>query len=137
MKKNNGITLIALVITIIVLLILAGVSIAMLTGKNGILTQTENAKTATAEAEIKEVINMALSGEYTNLVTTGLLSGETSEPWTATTQDEIRTVNGLDTTYTATPRTAEDDETVLTITKGGKTGTITYADGKYTMNTVK
>ena len=41
MKKTNnkGITLIALVITIIVLLILAGVSIAMLTGKNGILTQ--------------------------------------------------------------------------------------------------
>ena len=40
MKKNvHGITLIALVITIIVLLILAGVSIAMLTGQNGILTQ--------------------------------------------------------------------------------------------------
>ena len=38
-KKNNGITLIALVITIIVLLILAGVSISMLTGQNGILTR--------------------------------------------------------------------------------------------------
>ena len=34
-KKNNGITLIALVITIIVLLILAGVTIATLTGENG------------------------------------------------------------------------------------------------------
>ena len=43
-KKNNGITLIALVITIIVLLILAGLSIAMLTGQNGILTQAQNAK---------------------------------------------------------------------------------------------
>ena len=37
--KENGITLIAWVITISVLLILAGVSIAMLTGNNGILTQ--------------------------------------------------------------------------------------------------
>ena len=37
-KKQTGITLIALVITIIVLLILAGVSIALLTGNNGILT---------------------------------------------------------------------------------------------------
>ena len=38
-RNNTGITLIALVITIIVLLILAGVSIAMLTGNNGILTR--------------------------------------------------------------------------------------------------
>ena len=41
--NNKGITLIALVITIIVLLILAGVSIAMLTGENGILHQAQNA----------------------------------------------------------------------------------------------
>ena len=43
MKKNQGITLIALVITIIVLLILAAVSIATLTGENGILTQAGRA----------------------------------------------------------------------------------------------
>jgi len=57
MKKSmreNGITLIALVITIIVLLILASVSIAMLTGNNGILTQAKNAKEATEEAAQKE-----------------------------------------------------------------------------------
>ena len=40
-KSTKGITLIALVITIIVLLILAGVSIAMLTGDNGILSQAK------------------------------------------------------------------------------------------------
>ena len=45
LNKNKGITLIALVITIIVLLILAGVSIAMLTGQNGILSQAQNAST--------------------------------------------------------------------------------------------
>ena len=49
-QYSTGITLIALVITIIVLLILAGVSIAMLTGQNGILTQASNAKQATEES---------------------------------------------------------------------------------------
>ena len=53
-KKQTGITLIALVITIIVLLILASVSIAMLTGNNGILTQAKNAKEATEKADEKE-----------------------------------------------------------------------------------
>ena len=53
-QNNRGITLIALVITIIVLLILAGVSIAMLTGSNGILTQASNAKQATEESTEKE-----------------------------------------------------------------------------------
>ena len=53
-KEKSGITLIALVITIIVLLILASVSIAMLTGNNGILTQAKNAKEATEKAAEKE-----------------------------------------------------------------------------------
>lgn len=62
MKKNqSGITLIALVITIIVLLILAGVSIAMLTGDNGILTKATTARTETRDAEIKEAISLATS----------------------------------------------------------------------------
>ena len=60
--KENGITLIALVITIIVLLILSGVSIAMLTGENGILTQAHNAKEETTVAEEEEKINMAVAG---------------------------------------------------------------------------
>ena len=44
MRKNRGITLIALVITIIVLLILAGVSIASLMGENGILRKSDEGK---------------------------------------------------------------------------------------------
>ena len=54
MKKNKGITLIALVITIIVLLILAGVAIAMLSGENGILRKAAEAKTKTEEAQKEE-----------------------------------------------------------------------------------
>ena len=56
---NKGITLIALVITIIVLLILAGVSIATLTGENGILTRANDAKISTEIAEEKEKIELA------------------------------------------------------------------------------
>ena len=53
-NTNNGITLIALVITIIVLLILAGVTIATLMGDNGILTKANDAKRETEIAEVKE-----------------------------------------------------------------------------------
>ena len=53
-KESRGITLIALVITIIILLILAGVTIATLTGENGILTQAQNAKRETTKAEAEE-----------------------------------------------------------------------------------
>ena len=60
-RKEKGITLIALVISIIVLLILAGVSIAMLTGDNGILTQAQNAKNKTEEAEEMEKIQLSVN----------------------------------------------------------------------------
>ena len=53
-NNKKGITLIALVITIVVLLILAGVSIAMLIGENGIVTQANKAKKATEEATKEE-----------------------------------------------------------------------------------
>ena len=53
-KRNKGITLIALVVTIIVLLILAGVSINMLTGENGIIRRAGEAKSATEVANEKE-----------------------------------------------------------------------------------
>ena len=52
--KQKGITLIALVITIIVLLILAGVTIATLTGENGILTRASEASIETRGATVEE-----------------------------------------------------------------------------------
>ena len=66
MKNNKGITLIALVITIIVLLILVGVSIAMLTGDNGILTKSTESKEETYLAEVLERVNMELNAQLTN-----------------------------------------------------------------------
>ena len=60
LRERKGITLIALVITIIVLLILAGVSIAMLTGQNGILTQAQNAKTTNENKSAEEKVKLAI-----------------------------------------------------------------------------
>ena len=70
LKERKGITLIALVITIIVLLILAGVSIAMLTGQNGILTQAQNSKQATEKAEVKERVQTDIVGVQTETEST-------------------------------------------------------------------
>ena len=63
-KEAKGITLIALVITIIVLLILAGVTIAALTGDNGILGKANEAKTTNDEEKAKEQIKIAVMGSY-------------------------------------------------------------------------
>ena len=64
-QKNKGITLIALVITIIVLLILAGVTIATLTGENGILTKAGEAREQTEIAEVKELARTDVMGVQT------------------------------------------------------------------------
>ena len=68
LHKMQGITLIALVITIIVLLILAGVTISTLTGDNGILTQATNAKIMTEISQLKEEIDLYVVGEELNSV---------------------------------------------------------------------
>ena len=64
--KNKGITLIALVVTIIVLLILAGVSIATLTGENGILKRAAEAKEKTETAQKEEEKTLEKLERYVN-----------------------------------------------------------------------
>ena len=58
MNRNRGITLIALVITIIVLLILAGISISMLSGDNGLLNRTTEARERTIHANVFEQLQL-------------------------------------------------------------------------------
>ncbi len=70
-NKTGGITLIALVITIIVLLILAAVSIATLTGDNGILTKVQNASKRTKEETEKEQIKVAYDAALTDKMAEG------------------------------------------------------------------
>ena len=95
-KQTKGITLIALVITIIVLLILVAVSIAMLTGENGILTKASTAKEQTTEAEFEEQVKIAVMSAKANtkgkidktLLKTELekITGITGVPENATTE---------------------------------------------------
>ena len=57
-KNKKGITLIALVVTIIVLLILAGISISMLKGDNGIINQASDSKLETRAGNVKENVDL-------------------------------------------------------------------------------
>ena len=65
-KQNNGITLIALVISIIVLLILAGITIVTLTGDNELLTKAGEVKNTSKVAEIMERIQVSVISSKTN-----------------------------------------------------------------------
>ena len=65
MKRGiRGITMIALVITIVVLLILAGISIAAITGDNGIITKSDEAKIETEISQYKEQLEVIKHEEY-------------------------------------------------------------------------
>ena len=66
MKNQNGITLIALVITIIVLIILAGVAIAMLSGDNGILNKATQAANTYDQKDLEEATKLAIGEIMTN-----------------------------------------------------------------------
>ena len=63
-ERQEGITLIALVVTIVVLLILAGTSIAMLTGDNGIITNAQKSQMENTKSEVIEKMNMAYNAAY-------------------------------------------------------------------------
>ncbi len=67
MKRQNGITIIALVITIIVLLLIAGITISMLTNENGILNMANEAVQKSKLAALKEEFEVNTAFEYNNL----------------------------------------------------------------------
>ncbi len=102
-RKNEGITLIALVITIIVLLILAGVTIAMLMGDNGILTKATEAKNDQADATVEEAVEL-LWNEYQLEIKSS--SNERVEESTKIASTEITKIQGEETNYLATTATS-------------------------------
>lgn len=107
MRNQNGITLIALVVTIIVLLILAGISIAMLTGSNGILTRGREARTETNNAEIAERINMELNAIAADV----MASDNTIKDFTQSKHTKVNIEGNLGANFTA-----EVTTTKITIT---------------------
>lgn len=111
-KKERGITLVALVVTIVVLLILAGVSISMVLGNNGIVTKAKSTQVEQNKAYGKEVIESALKS-----VQIDILSGKKT---TATATDVVTAI------YNKTPDGTEEfkagtDGKSVTYTKDGKT----------------
>ena len=118
-KSTKGITLIALVVTIIVLLILAGVSIAMLTGNNGILTQGKRAKEETTVGHEKEAVQMAYAGAKAKKL---------GEEVTAEDVNEQLTINGENATAT------EGTNKIIVTFTSGKVYTIDQS-GKITQKT--
>lgn len=123
MKNQKGITLIALVITIIVLLILAGVTIAMLTGENGILTKAKTADADTKNAEVAERINMELQAFKTDILANGSIQADTARK--AETNLNLKE-NAIDTS-----------KNPVVISYEGKTGSIYTQDVPNTENTSK
>ena len=101
--KNGGITLIALVITIIVLLILAGVTIATLMGDNGILTKATDAKNEQADGTVKEAMAL-LWNEYQLEIKSS--SNEGVKESTKIASTEIRKIQGEEANYLATTATS-------------------------------
>ena len=134
MKSNKGITLVALVITIIVLLILAGVSISLVVGDNGVLTQSKNAATATKKADVEEALGRAISGAQTTFMSKKAqgdteVNGKTFFDWLDNNKLNAIKENGYTITYQITESTHDG-----TITKSGDKTSYTFTlaqDGNY------
>ena len=134
LKRNKGITLIALVVSIIVLLILAGISINMLTGENGILNRAVEAKEKTGKTQTEETVKLSVTDALTqglgsltdanlktalnNNIGAGKyeISGDATSGWTVT-------VNGKEYKIDSTGKIEE------TTTGGGETGTLPTGEG--------
>ena len=134
MKSNRGITLVALVITIIVLLILAGVSISLVVGDNGIMTRAKDAGTKTNEADALESFKLSVAS-LTTEYTAKLYGGE-----------ELGTDEKTLVDYVATNISKDLQASECTIdefkkTDGNQSCTVTKGKGKvtiyYTVSTTK
>ena len=78
-KENRGITLIALVVTIIIVVLLAGITISMLIGKNGILNRAAEAKEKTGKAGDIEYLQIEVNGILTKYYMDGAKNIEENE----------------------------------------------------------
>ena len=131
-KSTKGITLIALVITIIVLLILAAVSIATLTGQNGILTRADGAKRENEIASVKEQARLDISNYIVEKLRNGedstvntpekvqeILNGANTEEnryYDGYTETGVKTPNGYEVPYEELYTTGSDGEETISKT---------------------
>ena len=134
MKNQKGITLIALVVTIVVLLILAGTSIAMLTGENGIITNAQKSTAANTEGDVRTDIEMAVNSARTIVLARTSTDAE-YDPTAKTAEDElvkrIITDLGLTAPESITDSKLIDNVDGYTVELASHVITITYSDSQF------
>ena len=121
-KRNKGITLIALIITIIVLLILAGVTISAITGNESVMEKAQQAKEKTDIASEKEGIQLAIISAMANKQDVSeITEGDLNELSPNYFQDFSRDIDHWDVTgKTGNEFIIKDNGTVLTIDEFNK-----------------
>lgn len=120
-REQKGITLVALVITIIVLLILAGVTIAALSGPNGILSNATQATKDTAISEAKEAVTMAIN----TLLTNGIADNTIKVIDDDTVLDLDQIMAQIKSNYNKTDEDVSGEGNTITYKTGGYTVTVT------------
>ena len=127
MKNQRGITLIALVVTIVVLLILAGTSIAMLSGETGIISNAQRAKMGNKEGEVISRMDFAYDTVKTQIVVDSSL-GTTYD---ATTAENMAKFEKLVLTELGISASGNNGYTVTTDSTTAKTIVIKYEDADF------
>ncbi len=126
-KESKGITLIALIITIIILLILAGISIATLTGENGILKKASSAGEQTKIAEYKEILIIIGNGLRSEKILEDLSTKEYMDRY----QDAIEKEIEKGDTFEGTEGERKNDATIKVTTKEGYVYLVTEDEVRY------
>ena len=138
MKRNErGVTLIALVVTIVVLLILAGTAIAMLSGDDGIMTNAQRAQAANTEGEIREKFQMAFNAVKTDVdVNSALDSGYNATQYDSSDADNSTIVKLFETAVdeiglTRSNLQATGDGITMILDTSTNTIFMQYSDNKF------
>ena len=129
-KNQKGITLVALVVTIIVLLILAGVSLSLVAGGDGILGRASGAANKNYNASAKEQAELFFAEETTKYYEDKYANGNSS----ASLLTMITTDIGTKKTLSDGELTIDDDEITLTVKQTGVTYTATVGTNTISWN---
>ena len=131
MRDNKGITLVALVVTIIVLLILAGVTISLVLGQNGIIGKAQTSQTETEKAEIKEQVELAIADVRATYILDKVdISTKTAADILNEVKDRLKdnyTIGEVTEVGDATPKSANVTINDYTVTLGTDLQTISIA----------
>ena len=130
MKKEKGITLIALIVTIIILIILAAVSINIIWNDNGIITKAQEAKKLQEIAEIKEKLGFAILAVQTDVAIdqTRENIATLEDITTKSIMDKLSKEDGMNVQVGEIEETQEGEQKTITVEKNGEIYTFIIDD---------